>query len=83
MSSSGRTDETLIWSMVPRSFSRTMEKAVETVTMTIRMKAISPGMRKLALRSSGLYQTRISEARGKVTPARPRRARASSVILWE
>ena len=83
MSSHGLSEETLSWSMVPRSFSRTTEKAVETVTMTMRMKAIRPGMRNMALRSSGLYQTRTSVARGMATSVRPRLSSASSVIVWE
>ena len=44
--------------MVPRSFSRTMERAVEMTVLTTRMKVISPGTRNTEERSSGLYQTR-------------------------
>ncbi len=51
--------------MVPRSFSRTTEKAVDVVRMTMRMKAMRPGTRNWALRSSGLYQTRTSVFEGK------------------
>ena len=83
MSAEAGRGETAICSMVPRSFSRTMEKAVEVVRMTMRMKAINPGRRNRALLSSGLYQTRTSVARGSVTPPAPRRSSASSVVRCE
>ena len=47
-------------SMVPRSFSRTTESAVETTAVIIAMYAMRPGTRNNVLRSSGLYQTRGS-----------------------
>ena len=47
-------------SIVPRSFSRTMERAVETTAVIIAMYAMSPGTRNSVLRSAGLYQTRGS-----------------------
>ena len=49
-------------SIVPRSFSRTIDSAVETTAVIIEINAISPGTRKTVLRSSGLYQTRGSTA---------------------
>ena len=58
ISSSGCTGETVSCSMVPRSFSRTMERAVDMTADIMRMRTISPGTRKLALRSSGLKSTR-------------------------
>ena len=47
-------------SIVPRSFSRTIDSAVETTAVIIVMYAISPGTRNRVLRSSGLYQMRGS-----------------------
>src|SRR5262249_2951222 len=47
-------------SIVPRSFSRTTESEVDTTDDIMPMYAMSPGTRKSALRSSGLYQTRGS-----------------------
>ena len=58
--SPGLRDVTRSCSRVPRSFSRTTERAVETTAVSIMMKPISPGTRKLVERSSGLYQTRGS-----------------------
>src|SRR5688572_31002701 len=49
-----------ICSIVPFSFSRTMESAVETTAVIIEMYAMRPGTRKSVLRSSGLYQMRGS-----------------------
>ncbi len=81
MSAADGSGETRICSIVPRSSSRTMEKAVEVVRMTIRMKAMSPGTRNLALLSSGLYQTRTSVWSGRVRLPNPRRSMAWRVIL--
>ena len=47
-------------SIVPRSFSRTTDSAVDTTDEIMPMYAMSPGTRNRALRSSGLYQTRGS-----------------------
>ena len=47
-------------SIVPRSFSRTTDSAVEMTAVIIAMYAMSPGTRNSVLRSSGLYQTRGS-----------------------
>jgi hypothetical protein len=46
--------------MVPRSFSRTTDSAVDTTAVIIEMYAISPGTRNSVLRSCGLYQMRGS-----------------------
>src|SRR5919197_5404400 len=51
-------------SIVPTSFSRTIEMAVEMTAVIIRMYAISPGTRNSVLRSSGLYQMRGSTDTG-------------------
>ena len=83
MSSNGWSGETAICSIVPRSFSRTTEKAVEMTTMTMRMKAMRPGTRKLALRSSGLYQTRVAASTGMRRSPRPRSARSRAVARTE
>src|SRR5262245_16881859 len=53
-----------ICSIVPRSFSRTTESAVETTAVIIARYAISPGTRKSVLRSWGLYQMRGSTRMG-------------------
>ena len=46
--------------MVPRSFSRTTEMAVESTAVSMRMKPMRPGHQELRGASSGLYQTRGS-----------------------
>ena len=43
---------------MPRSFSRTTDRAVEITPVSIRMNPISPGTRNWLDFSSGLYQTR-------------------------
>jgi hypothetical protein len=47
-------------SHVPRSFSRTIDTAVEIAAVIMAMNAIRPGTRNNELRSSGLYQIRGS-----------------------
>ena len=54
--------------MVPRSFSRTTDSAVETTAVIIAMNAMSPGTRKSVLRSCGLYQMRGSSVSGARAP---------------
>src|SRR5439155_26632621 len=51
-------------SIVPRSFSRTTDSAVDRTAVSIEMYAIRPGTRNSALRSSGLYHTRGSTVSG-------------------
>ena len=60
MYATGPTGAILTCSIVPRSFSRTTERAVETTAVIIEMYAIRPGTRNRALRSCGLYQMRGS-----------------------
>jgi hypothetical protein len=50
--------------MVPRSHSRATTIAVSSVPIRVMMMAISPGTRKLRLRTSGLNHTRCSMATG-------------------
>ena len=71
----GPTGDIRTCSIVPTSFSRTIESAVETTAVSIAMYAISPGTRNSVLRSSGLYQTRVSAVRSGAA-ARDRRAPA-------
>ena len=63
----GLTGAILTCSIVPRSFSRTIESAVEMTAVIIAIYAMSPGTRNNVLRSCGLYQTRGSSATGGVT----------------
>ena len=63
-------------SIVPLSFSRTMDSAVEITAVIIEMNAIRPGTRKTVLRSSGLYQTRGSTAMSDARTASPPAAAA-------
>ena len=56
-------------SIVPRSFSRTIDRAVEMAAEIIAMYAIRPGTRNSVLRSSGLYQTRGATDRSGAPPA--------------
>src|SRR5579871_6083071 len=51
-------------SIVPRSFSRTIDRAVEMTAVIIEMNAMSPGTRNTVLLSSGLYQTRGTTVMG-------------------
>ncbi len=51
-------------SMVPRSHSRAITIAVSRAPMRVMMTAISPGTRKLRLRSSLLNHTRCSSRIG-------------------
>ena len=60
MSWPGRREVTRSCSIVPRSFSRTTDSAVDRTAVSMRMNPIRPGTRKLVERSSGLYQTRGS-----------------------
>ena len=55
--------------MVPRSFSRTIESAVDTTAVIIVIYAIKPGTRNSVLRSSGLYQMRSSTERSGAAAA--------------
>ena len=64
MNGSGPIGAIRICSIVPRSFSRTTDSAVETTAVIIEMKAIRPGTRKSVLRSCGLYQMRGSRVSG-------------------
>ena len=50
----GETGVTISCSSVPRSRSRTIEKAASSVPEKVSRIATSPGMRRLALRESGL-----------------------------
>ncbi len=49
--------DTVICSTVFRSFSRTIESEVAITAIIIRMKAINPGIKKLAVFNCGLYHT--------------------------
>ena len=72
-----------ICSMVPFSFSRTIDNAVETTAVIIEMYEISPGTRYSVLRSSGLYQTRDSTptSTGRtVPPAAADASRRTAVV---
>ena len=81
MSSAGFTGETMICSMVWRSFSRTIEREVATTAESIMSIATSPGTRNLALCTSGLNQMRGSSITAGTTGGRPALARASSRTL--
>ena len=64
MISAGRAGETISCSMVPRSFSRTIESEVATTAASIISMPVRPGTRNLALLSSALNQMRGS---GRIT----------------
>ena len=51
-----------ICSIVPFSFSLTMDSAVDTTAVIMARYAINPGTRNRVLRSSGLYQMRGRDA---------------------
>ena len=70
-------------SSVPRSRSRTIALAVNWMSVNVRMIAISPGMMKLAVFSSGLYQGRTRRSIGRefaFQPARCARIRTESPL---
>ena len=58
--------------MVPRSFSRTTDSAVDTTAVSISRKPMRPGTRNCVDSSSGLNSTRGSTASGGPTPLRCR-----------
>ena len=58
ISSSGRIGVTMSCSIVPISFSRTIESAVSMVVRICRMNPMSAGTMKFAETMSGLYHTR-------------------------
>ncbi len=66
--------------MVPRSFSRTTERAVDSTAVSIMMKPMSPGTRKRVDFSSGLYQTRGSYPIGTASIVPPAASRASAAF---
>ena len=73
---------TINCSMVPRSRSRTMEREVSIVVSRKRTIAIRPGIIKLTLFISGLYQTRgWTWTPGRSSAAVPNR-RSISRRLW-
>ncbi len=68
-------------SIVPLSFSRTIESAVEMTAVIIKMYAISPGTRNSVLRSSGLYQMRGStHTIGPAASTEHRRAAPRTIV---
>ena len=60
-------------SSVPRSRSRTMALAVNWMSVKVRMIAMRPGMMKLAVFSSGLYQGRTRRSTGRAFAFQPAR----------
>ena len=59
-------------SRVPSSRSRTIEAAVKLMSVKVRMIASRPGMMKLAVRRSGLYQGRTRRSTGSSRSRQPR-----------
>ena len=66
-------------SIVPTSFSRTIDAAVDTTAVIMTMKPIRPGTRNRLLRSSGLYQMRGSTEIGGWISTPPAANRAPRV----
>ena len=64
MTSIGRSGDTMICSIVPRSFSRTTVMDVAITPVSMMMKPISPGTRNRELTRSGLYQIRDRRSTG-------------------
>ncbi len=70
---------TINCSMVPCSRSRTMASEVKSVVRNCRIIAMRPGIMKLTLFISGLYQTRVwTSTPGKVSRVSPMRSPANS-----